>query len=149
MHINQVGSTPPDPLKAPVSGGGVVDQRRRPASITCPWCGTTIPTKTRGRTPKWCSNTCRHRAWEQQRAAQSGRSAVEIVEQPIVVERTTRVPVPKAPKGPEWAEALAQLARQLDTGRIYDRDLWPIAKAADVFNAALQRRLQRPSRRYW
>lgn len=31
-----------------------------------------------GRRPKWCPDTCRHRAWEQRRAVASGRAAVEV-----------------------------------------------------------------------
>jgi DNA-directed RNA polymerase subunit RPC12/RpoP len=82
------------------SGATVREHRQRPDTITCPWCGTTIPVKARGRTPKWCSDTCRHRAWEQQRAADSGRSAVQIVERPVVVQRTTRIPAPNPPAVP-------------------------------------------------
>jgi hypothetical protein len=107
--------------------------------------------KARGRTPKWCSSSCRHRAWEQQRAAESGRSAVQIIERPVVVQRTTRIPAPNPPRGAEWAEALAQLTRLVDSGRIYDRDLRPIAAAAVALNQSLGCRLERRSlgRRYF
>ena len=130
------------------SGAKVREHRQRPDTITCAWCGTTIPVKARGRTPKWCSDTCRHRAWEQQRAADSGRSAVQIVERPVVVQRTTRIPAPNPPRGADWAEALAQLTRLVDSGRIYDRDLRPIAAAAVVLNQSLGRRLERSPRCY-
>lgn len=130
------------------SGAKVREHRQRPDTITCPWCGTTIPVKARGRTPKWCSDTCRHRAWEQQRAADSGRSAVQIVERRVVVQRTTRIPAPNPPRGADWTEALAQLTRLVDSGRIYDRDLRPIAAAAVVLNQSLGRRLDRSPRRY-
>lgn len=42
-----------------------------------------VPAK--GRIPKWCGTSWRHRAWEQKRAAESGRSAVAVVER--IVER--------------------------------------------------------------
>ena len=130
------------------SGAKVREHRQRPDTITCAWCGTTIAVKARGRTPKWCSDTCRHRAWEQQRAADSGRSAVQIVERRVVVQRTTRIPAPNPPRGADWTEALAQLTRLVDSGRIYDRDLRPIAAAAVVLNQSLGRRLDRSPRRY-
>jgi hypothetical protein len=59
---------------------------RRAAASTCGWCGGAIEIRARGRIPKWCSAACRQRAWEQSRAAASGRCAVE------VVERVVRVP---------------------------------------------------------
>ena len=37
--------------------------------VTCGWCRATVPVPSRGRVPKWCSASCRHRAWEQRRAA--------------------------------------------------------------------------------
>lgn len=127
----------------------VWERRQRPNSITCPWCGTTILVKARGRTPKWCSDTCRHRAWEQKRAAASGRSAVQVVERPVVIQRTTRIPAPNPPRGAEWAETLAHLTRLVDSGRIYDRDLGPIAEAAAALHRSLGRRVEQRGRRYF
>jgi hypothetical protein len=125
----------------------VRERRQRPHTITCPWCDTTIVVKARGRTPKWCSDTCRHRAWEQQRAAESGRSAVQIVERPVVIQHTTRIPAANPAREVEWADTLAQLTRLVDSGRVYDRDLRPIAEAAVALNNSLERRLQRRNRR--
>jgi hypothetical protein len=125
---------------------GAGSQRRRPASLECAWCGTGITVKTRGRTPKWCSNTCRHRAWEQTRAAQSGRAAVEIVERVVTVETTVKVADNRLPRGQEWADQLRSLTRQLDDGRLYDRDLTAVARASVELNQALQRRLTRRDR---
>ena len=62
-------------------------ETRRSAARRCGWCGGFIDVKATGRIPKWCSATCRQRAWEQRRAAASGRCAVE------VVQRVVRVPV--------------------------------------------------------
>lgn len=113
----------------------------------------------KGRVPKWCGTSCRHRAWEQHRAAESGRSAVAVVER--IVERVVTVqlpaPTPKvrppqpatpappatsAPTGSAWAPLLTELARQLDTGRIYTRDLNTILPTFDEALQALNRRLQ-------
>jgi len=48
-------------------------QRRRNAATVCGWCQGPIQIKAAGRIPKWCSPACRQRAWEQSRAAASGR----------------------------------------------------------------------------
>src|SRR5664279_3298466 len=58
---------------------------RRLAAATCGWCDSPIEFKARGRIPKWCSAACRQRAWEQSRAAASGRSAVRIVERRVEI----------------------------------------------------------------
>jgi hypothetical protein len=114
---------------------------RRPGrSLACGWCGSPILLPARGRTPKWCSSSCRHRAWELTRAAASGRAAVQVVDRVVEVDRLVtvvqEVPVTTVPKGAEWPAALAQLATALDTGRIYDRDLPTLAQAlADVADA--------------
>jgi hypothetical protein len=61
-----------------------VTERRR-AATTCGWCGTPMQPKARGRIPKWCSPSCRQRAWEQARAAESGLAAVKVVERRVEV----------------------------------------------------------------
>src|SRR5690348_5531665 len=90
---------------------------RRSAATACGWCGGPITPGRRGPIPKWCSATCRHRAWEQSRAAASGRAAVQ------VAERRVEVPIPLAPTRRDWPRLLGELVSQLDDGRIYDRDL--------------------------
>ena len=106
----------------------------------------------RGRIPKWCSGTCRHRAWEQARAAASGRAAVTVVDRVVETVRTetvvqhhrTTVPVAVHPTSAlEWARLLDELAVGLDTGRVYDRDLPVLIPAANAVIDALQRRIQR------
>ena len=94
---------------------------RRRAATTCGWCSAPIQPKARGRIPTWCSPACRQRAWEQARAAASGRSAV------TVVERRVEVRVPATPTRRDWARLLDELANQIDDGRIYDRDLLELA----------------------
>src|SRR3954463_1348886 len=101
-------------------------ERRRPDRLTCAWCGGMFAVPARGRLPKWCSGQCRHRAWEQDRAARSGRSAVQVVNREVVVRETVKA----TPRGGEWAETLRTLAQQVDTGRIYRRDLPAIGEAA-------------------
>lgn len=121
-------------------------QRQRPRSLECARCGNPITVKARGRTPKWCSETCRHRAWEQSRAAASGQAAVDVVERIVTVEKTVKVPDKRLPRGREWADQLASLTRQVEDGRLYDRDLRAVAEAAVTLNNALHRRLARHDR---
>src|SRR3954451_16583168 len=100
-----------------------VGSARRFAATTCGWCGGPITPGSRGPIPKWCSAPCRHRAWEQTRAAASGHAAVQIVE------RQVEVPTPIAPTRRDWPGLLGELVRQLNDGRIYDRDLAQIQAA--------------------
>jgi hypothetical protein len=88
----------------------------------------------RGPIPKWCSATCRHRAWEQARAAASGLSAVE------VVERRVEIQVPLVPTRRDWPGVLGELAGQLNDGRVYDRDLPALARALQPVLEAYRRR---------
>jgi hypothetical protein len=98
---------------------------RRLAAATCGWCDGPIEFKARGRIPKWCSAACRQRAWEQSRAAASGRSAVRIVERRVEI--PAQQPAPSTAtlqlRHQHWVEVLDELASQLDSGAIYDRDL--------------------------
>lgn len=116
-------------------------------SVTCGWCGATTPVPSRGRVPKWCSAACRHRAWEQRRAADSGLAAIEVVDRPVEVVRTItrikRVSVDSSQLGSprtveEWARLLRELASRLDRGTIYDRQLSEmrpaVAALVDSFN---------------
>jgi hypothetical protein len=91
--------------------------------------------KPRGRIPKWCSASCRQRAWEQARAASSGLSAVR------VVERRVQVSTPASPTRRDWPDLLHELARQLHDGRIYDRD---IPRLTGALNAVLEAHSRRP-----
>jgi hypothetical protein len=114
--------------------------------LRCAWCGTGITVKARGRTPTWCSQTCRHRAWEQTRAAASGRAAVQIVEREVRIQTVVKVPDRRLPRGREWADQLTSLTRQVDDGRLYDRDLHAVATAVVELNEALGRRMSRHDR---
>jgi len=124
------GSTEPALRPRPEADGST----RRTAATSCGWCGGPITPGRRGPIPKWCSATCRHRAWEQSRAAASGRAAVQ------VVERRVEVPIPLAPTRRDWPRLLSELVCQLDDQRIYDRDLEQLQIALIEVVDALHRR---------
>jgi hypothetical protein len=48
-----------------------------------------------------------------------------------VIERQVEVRVPAAPSRRDWPRLFTELARQLDDGRIYDRDLPHLGQAID------------------
>lgn len=100
--------SPDVPPVQPGAGGGA----RRAAATTCGWCNGPITLRASGPIPKWCSATCRHRAWEQKGAAESGRAAIRVVERVVV----TPAPPPqaKAPRHGEWVDVLLELAEQID-----------------------------------
>ena len=87
--------------------------------------------------PKWCGDTCRHRAWELKRAAASGRAAVKVVDRQIEV-----LPRPGVRTPDDWAELLNELASRLDSGRIYERDLPVLDDAVLAVVQAFNRRIQ-------
>ncbi len=105
---------------------------RREAAGVCAWCGGQMKVRPVGRIPKWCSASCRQRAWEQSRAAASGRAAVRVVER--VVDSAVA-----PPKHGAWIDMLAELTRQLDTGQLYKRDLPALATALDQVLHAYRR----------
>ena len=104
-------------------------------TLKCGWCRNAVELAATGRIPKWCSPTCRQRAWEQRRAASSGLAAVDVVVQPVEVEKEVVVERPVevcvAPRGAAWPDALRELAKQLDRGLVYDRDLLDLEDALD------------------
>ncbi len=82
-------------------------RRTQGQQVTCGWCGQPVVVRARGPLPKWCSPACRHRAWEQDRAARSGRAAVTVVDRYVIAVPDT---------GPAWSERLATLADQISAG---------------------------------
>ncbi len=112
--------------------------------VSCGWCGSPIAIPARGRVPKWCSPTCRHRAWEQRRAAASGLAAVDVVTHRVEV--VAPAPEQRPSLAPrtinEWSRLLDDLARKLDAGRIYDRDLPYLNEALSEVDAAFNLRLR-------
>src|SRR4051794_7148973 len=113
-------------------------QARRAAATTCGWCHGAITPRSRGPIPKWCSATCRHRAWEQSRAAASGRSAVHIVERVVTVPARPPAAAPK-PRQLAWVDVLRELATQVYQGAVYDRHVVVIAAALDDVVRAVHR----------
>lgn len=137
--------TKPQPATRPRLEQAAERRTRRPGqALACGWCGGQIVLASTGRTPKWCSDSCRHRAWETSRAAAAGRLAVEVVDRIVEVEKPVpvveTVEVAALPKGAGWAGALHELARQIGTGKVYDRDLPALASALEVVITALNRR---------
>ena len=120
--------------RSPKPDSGVEGRDRRTAATACGWCGGPITPGSRGPIPKWCSATCRHRAWEQARAAASGLYAVELVE------RRVEVQVPLVPTRRDWPRLLGELAEQLKDGRVYDRDLPALGRALQSVLEAHRRR---------
>jgi hypothetical protein len=137
--------TKPQPVAPRPSQRAAEKRTRRPGqALACGWCGGPISLAVTGRTPKWCSDSCRHRAWETSRAAATGAVAVKVVDRiievPVPVTAIETVEVPALPKGAGWAGALHELARQIGTGKVYDRDLPALASALEVVITALNRR---------
>lgn len=142
MNIDDASTTTDD---IAVTNNGPSRSPRSPGqTVACGWCGSPILLSARGRTPKWCSSSCRHRAWELTRAAASGHAAIQVVDRIVEVDRLVtvvqEVPVATVPQGAAWPAALAQLATALDTGRVYDRDLPALAHALAGVADALDRR---------
>jgi hypothetical protein len=52
--------------------------------------------------------------------------------------------VPRVPRGRQWLGMLAELAAQLDTGRLYARDLPAVAAGLEVVLDAVTRRAGHP-----
>ena len=115
-------------------------------TIPCGWCRELIEVQPSGRLPKWCSANCRHRAWEQRRAVASDRRPVEVVDRAIevevhkVVRVVERVKVVVPPTGRGWPRQLEELAKQVETGRVYDRDLLELAEALQAVLSVVQSR---------
>jgi hypothetical protein len=137
--------TKPPPATQQRSEQAAEKRTRRPEqTLACGWCGSQIVLASTGRTPKWCSDSCRHRAWETSRAAATGAVAVRVVDRIVEVDKPVpvvqHVEVATLPKGAGWVAALHELARQLDAGKVYDRDLPALAGGVEELIAALTRR---------
>lgn len=119
---------------------GTKPRRRLGQAVTCAWCRRTFPLLRTGRLPRYCGDTCRHRAWEHRRAIASTRTAVEVVIQTVEVERPLGAGLTVRRNGAGWAAALTELARDLDRGRVYDRDLPELAQELQQVPRSLERR---------
>lgn len=116
-------------INAPHTAGGETQDRRQ--RISCAWCGSPVAVKARGPLPKWCSPTCRHRAWELERAAASGRVAVQVVNRYVFA-------VPNHTEG--WLEVLDALHRQVGRPSL---DLESLAVSLNLVQAAIFEREER------
>jgi hypothetical protein len=63
-----------------------------------------------------------------------------------VVERRVETPVPLPPTRHDWPRLLSELVTQLDTGRIYNRDLDELSVAQATIGVSMTRRLYIRSR---
>lgn len=145
----------------PSGGGARVSARAPGQKVVCGWCQTEVPVPRRGRVPKWCSSSCRHRAWEQRRAADAGLVAVEVIDrvvevvkvEKVVEERRVQVPVSRPPRSTrEWVDVLNRLEWALQSNRLELDDLTQIeAPLARVVTAYKVRRdkLHCRQRRGW
>lgn len=139
------------------SGGDVPTARRKPGqTIRCGWCQAEVPVPPRGRVPNWCSSSCRHRAWEQRRAADAGLAAVKIVDRSVeviverekVVERRVNVPVRHSPHSTrEWIDVLDRLTWALSTNRMDKADLAELEPALSRVLISFSERSNRLQRR--
>ncbi|GAC1608613.1 MAG: hypothetical protein NVS3B26_06250 [Mycobacteriales bacterium] len=100
-----------------------------------------------GRLPKWLSSSCRHRAWEAKRVADRGLVVCRTIAVEVPLPVVQRLEVSTHPRGAGWALCLHELAKQLDTGRTYDRDLPALLDAAEALLASLSRRPAAPGLR--
>ena len=121
---------------------------RRPGQrLACGWCGAAVSVPWRGRTPKWCSQSCRTRAWAARRAVEAGDAEVRIVDRPIEVVREVSVEV-EPQSVAEWSALVRKLAKRLDNGRVYDRDLPALVSSVEELSAAVERREKRRRERW-
>ncbi len=119
------------PKVTPIAAG----HRRPGQQVVCGWCGKSVLVPSRGRVPKWCSPTCRNRAWQANRTP--GERPVRVVQQRI------EVPVGAPPSDVDgWVELLEQLTAKLAQGRIYKRDLPTLVPAINHLLEVAGRRLR-------
>lgn len=60
--------------------GGDPDNHPNDPGLVCIECGEALEYKGRGRRPRYCSSSCRHRGWERRRAAAEGVVGTQVVE---------------------------------------------------------------------
>ena len=77
--------------------------------VECVWCGSSTPVKSRGPLPRFCSANCRHRAWEQERAARAGRAAVVTVDRFVATYPDSSRGVGRAARAPRRRRAQGRL----------------------------------------
>lgn len=144
-----------EPAAAPAATRPTARRRRAGQTLSCGWCGRQLALAATGRTRKWCSDSCRRRAWETSHAVATGAIGVRVVDRQVEVEVPVEVPVieqvevPTHPKGAEWVEALRALTWQIQGAKpsLYDRDLPAIQAALTDAARALMHRQETTRRR--
>ncbi len=90
MDSQDEKGTPPAPNDSTSSqDAGYAEETPEAHALVCMECGAPLVYRGSGRRPRYCSSSCRHRAWERRRAAAEGLIAKEIVELPARPARTT------------------------------------------------------------
>lgn len=90
MDSQDEKGTPPAPDESTRSqDAGYAEGTPETHALVCMECGDPLVYRGSGRRPRYCSSSCRHRAWERRRAAAEGLIAKEIVELPARPARTT------------------------------------------------------------
>lgn len=89
---------------------------RHLVSVECRGCGVPVSYAGTGRPPRYCSASCRHRAWALRNAEQSLSAGAdprpEVVRE--VVERRVEPSAPLPDRAREWERLLQALSAQLD-----------------------------------
>lgn len=145
----------------------VVTHTNRLLARTCHWCGSDIELNPRGRHRRYCSRSCRQRAYEvrtaaarqeSDRAAGTARAADEPVRE--VVERTvTRMhpfvagrpraetwlepveePDEDPPRARELQRTLVQVAAEIAQGRMSEREVGRVMRGVEAIRSAVDRR---------
>lgn len=107
------------------TGSSASGRRQAGQRVPCGWCGRLFEVKARGRMPKWCSAACRHRAWEQERAARSGRAVIEVRDRYVAATPTGTF---------EWLDQLHALTDQVRHGHL---DLALLGEAIEYLGAEI------------
>ena len=113
----------------------ITSHRRPDQTVACGWCGKAVLVPSRGRVPKWCSASCRNKAWQANHAPTEGSVRV--------VQHHVEVPTPAEPRNVgEWVELLELLTTRLAQGRIYKRDLPALVPAINHLLDVTDRRIR-------
>lgn len=81
---NRKCDKPPPATATEIRVGGDPNGKPSDPGMVCLECGTELIYNGRGRRPRYCSSSCRHRAWERRRAAADGVIASQVVELPAL-----------------------------------------------------------------
>ncbi|MEV3986906.1 hypothetical protein [Nonomuraea sp. NPDC049758] len=128
-----------------------VEIRDRLQGRTCAWCATYISYSGRGRPPRYCSKSCRNRAWEvrtAERRLQRDIATAAVRAEPVrevhtqtTVRTRTRVEIRVERRPPataqDWVKHLAALTDQLRAGGSLAPQHWHHNKLYNALMKAL------------